>query len=163
MAVALIIRDYTTDEDTLTAAFLHDTLEDTNYTYDELKEDFGGNVADIVQALTEPKTSGGEKLAWIDRKRLYTKQLKHAPEAALIIAAADKSHNFRTTVEEYYEAPDRYIQDFGSHLDLRIEAYQNVANVINSRLKSDIVHEFNHTFEEYKKFLAHVQKSLEKQ
>lgn len=161
MAVALILSDYTDDEDTIVAAFLHDTLEDTDYTAEELKEDFGGPVAELVLALTEPKTINGVKLSWLDRKKTYVKQLKQASPAALMIAAADKAHNFRTMVEEYHDDHKRFIQDFGPHLEERMEAYQAMANVINSRLKSDIVHEFNHTFKEYKQFLIDVEKSQE--
>ena len=162
MAVVLILRDYTTDENTLVAALLHDTLEDTDYTYDELVEDFGGEVASIVATLTEPKKNGEEKLPWLARKKEYAKQLKQGSDVALMIAAADKAHNFRTTVEEYYEAPARFIEDFGSNIEEKLEGYQTIANVINSRLKSDIVHEFNHTFEEFKQFLINVQASLSK-
>lgn len=158
IAVVLILRDYTTDEDTLVAALLHDTIEDTDYTVDELKEDFGGPVAEIVLSLSEPETAGDIKLTWLERKKAYAKQLKKAPEKALMIAAADKAHNFRSIVEEYFEAYDRYSQDFGPNIEERIEANQNIANVINSRLKNDIVHEFNNTFNEYKNFLINVQK-----
>ncbi len=155
-----ILRDYTTDEDTLVAGLLHDTIEDTDYTTEELSEDFGGVVAELVIALSEPKSEGDKKLSWIDKKRAYAKQLRKAPEKALMIAAADKAHNFRSTVEEYYDDHARYVQDFGSHIELRLEAYQNIANALNSRLKNDIVHEFNHTFEEYKQFLFNVQKTI---
>lgn len=160
MAVALILNDYTRDEDTIVAALLHDTLEDTDYTIEELREDFGGPVAEIVLALTEPKTDNkGVKYTWMEKKRAYAKQLKQGPEAAVMISAADKSHNFRCFVEEYYEDHQRFLQDFGPNLNDRLEAYQNIANAINSRLKNDIVHEFNHTFTEYKNFLADVEKT----
>lgn len=160
-AVMLIVQDYTSDEDTLVAALLHDTLEDTDYTLEELKNDFGGPIAEIVLSLTEPKMKGEEKLSWMERKKAYAKQLRSASDKALIIAAADKSHNFRCVVEEYSEDIERYLQDFGSNIDSRIEAYQNISNSINSKLKNDIVHEFNHTFTEYKNFLTHVQTSQE--
>lgn len=160
MAVVLILSDYTNDEDTIVAAFLHDTLEDTDYTVDELREDFGGPVAELVLTLTEPKMSGDVKLSWLDRKKAYIKQLKNGSQAALMIAAADKAHNFRTMVEEYHDDHNRFIQDFGPHLEERMEAYQGMANIVNSRLKSDIVHEFNHTFKEYKQFLIDVEKSI---
>ena len=42
-----------TDHDTLTAAFLHDALEDTSTDYDELEEIFGKTIADYVVALTK--------------------------------------------------------------------------------------------------------------
>lgn len=159
MAVVLILSDYTQNEDIIVAAFLHDTLEDTDYTVEELREDFGGPVAELVLTLTEPKTVGNVKLTWLERKKTYTKQLKQGSEAAVMIAAADKAHNFRTIVEEYHDDHKRFIQDFGPQLEERMEAYQGMANVINSRLKSDIVHEFNHTFKEYKQFLIDVEKS----
>jgi (p)ppGpp synthase/HD superfamily hydrolase len=158
IAVVLILSDYTEDEDTIVAAFLHDTLEDTDYTEEELREDFGGLVAELVLTLTEPKhDSKGNKLTWMERKKTYAKQLKTGSEKALMIAAADKSHNFRTIVEEYHDDYKRYIQDFGPQTADRLEVYQIIANTINSRLKSDIVHEFNHTFTEFKKFLIDVE------
>jgi (p)ppGpp synthase/HD superfamily hydrolase len=159
MAVVLILSDYTDDEDALVAAFLHDTLEDTDYTLDELREDFGGPVSEIVLSLTEPKILGERKLGWLERKREYNKQLKQASDKALMIAAADKSHNFRTVVEEYSADHKRFLEDFGPQTQDRMEIYQTMANTLNSRLKSDIVHEFNHTFTEYKNFLINVEKT----
>ena len=116
MAVVLILSDYTDDEDTIVAAFLHDTLEDTDYTVEELREDFGGPVTEIVITLTEPKSTGHDKISWLERKKVYAKQLRNGSQAALLIAAADKSHNFRTMVEEYHDDPRRFIQDFGPRL-----------------------------------------------
>jgi (p)ppGpp synthase/HD superfamily hydrolase len=159
MAVVLILSDYTQNEDIIVAAFLHDTLEDTDYTVEELREDFGGPVAELVLTLTEPKSAGNVKLTWLEKKKAHIKQLKQGSEAAIMIAAADKAHDFRTIVEEYHDDHKRFIQDFGPQLEDRMEAYQGMANVINSRLKSDIVHEFNHTFKEYKQFLLDVEKS----
>jgi (p)ppGpp synthase/HD superfamily hydrolase len=162
IAVALILHDYTDNEDVLVAGLLHDTLEDTDYTYDELKEDFGGVVAEIVLTVTEPTHDGDTKLPWLERKHRYARQLKKGDETALLVAAADKIHNFRTMVEEYCTDYNRFLQDFGKNLPERLEAYQAIANVINARLKNDIVHEFNHVFDEYKQFLINVETSLEK-
>ncbi len=160
VAVMLIVRDYTDAEATLVAALLHDTLEDTDYSAEELKADFGDEVANIVLTLTEPERDGEKKTPWLEVKKIYAQQLKRGPKEAVVIAAADKAHNFRTTVEEYFADHNRFLKDFGSDLDARLEAYQTIANVINSRLNDGIVHEFNHTFEEYKKFIYDVEKSL---
>ncbi|MCA9365811.1 HD domain-containing protein [Candidatus Kaiserbacteria bacterium] len=161
MAVSMILMDYTEDEDTIVAALLHDTIEDTDYTEDELREDFGGEVADIVMSLSEPKHIGDKKLGWKEMKKAYAKQLKKAPEKALMISAADKSHNFRTIVEEYYDDHPRFFKDFGGSLEDRVEVYQDISNVINSRLNNKIVQEFNHVFEEYKNFVYDVKKREE--
>ena len=156
-SVAMMLGDYTTDEDVIIAALLHDTIEDTDYTIDELEEDFGGRVAEIVAALSEPTMVNGQKITWSERKKAYAKQLKNGPLEAVIIAAADKTHNFRTSVEEYYDDHNRFRQDFGKNLDERLEAYQLIANVINSRLEGPLLAEFNHVFEEYKQFIYEIQ------
>jgi (p)ppGpp synthase/HD superfamily hydrolase len=163
MAVMLIVRDYTQDETTLVAALLHDTLEDTDYTLDELKADFGPAVAGIVLTLTEPQQTPEVKIPWLEVKKTYAQQLRKGSEAAVLIAAADKAHNFRSIVEEYYEDHSRYTEDFGPHLDKCLEGYQAIANAINSRLKDGIVHEFNHTYEQFKKFILNVQASQHKE
>jgi (p)ppGpp synthase/HD superfamily hydrolase len=153
MGVTFLLRDYTADEDTLVAALLHDTLEDTDYTYDELTGDFGETVAEIVQTVTEPAIGapGGESL--LKRKQAYAKQLKAGPLAAVMVAAADKTHNFRSLIETYHDDPSGLARDFSNSHQDRIEAYQIVSNAINNRLKGGIVHEFNHTFELFKQFL----------
>jgi len=156
MAVTIILRDYTEDEDTLIAALLHDTLEDTDYTEDELREDFGDKVLEIIKSLTEPQESG---ITWQERKATYSKQLKTAPEEALMVAAADKIHNMRSMVEEYYDNHARFRKDFPGPLDDRAIAYQDISNVLNSRLKNPIITELNHVYSEYKNFIRHVKEN----
>jgi (p)ppGpp synthase/HD superfamily hydrolase len=160
MSVMLMLRDYTADEDTLVSALLHDTLEDTDYTEEELKNDFGEVVHKYVTTLTEPARTADATLSWIGIKKAYAQQLRRGPIEAVTIAAADKAHNFRSTVEEYYNDHPRFLKDFGPKLEERLEAYQTIANAINSRLPGGIVHEFNHTFDQYKKFIFDVQKTI---
>jgi (p)ppGpp synthase/HD superfamily hydrolase len=162
VATSFTLLDYTHDEDVIIAALLHDTLEDTDYTLDELQEDFGVKVREIVETVTEPKSTAEQKISWREKKNIYAKQLKKGPIEAVLVAAADKIHNFRTLVEDYYDAHDRFIQDFGNNYDERIEAYQNIANVINNRLEGQILAEFNHVFEEYKEFIMNVKEAEER-
>lgn len=160
-SVATMLPDYTDDEDVIVAALLHDTIEDTDYTLAELEEDFGGRVREIVDTLSEPKEVNGQKLSWSERKKTYAKQIKNGPKEAVLIAAVDKIHNFRTSVEEYYDEHNRFLTDFGKNLDERIEVYQIIANVINNRLEGAILNEFNHVFEEYKNFIYAIKKAQE--
>ncbi len=159
MSTMILLRDYTHDEDTLVAALLHDTLEDTDYTREELQADFGEIVTKYVTTLTEPQASGETKPSWEAKKRAYNTQLQEGPIEAVMISSADKIHNFRSIVEEYFDHHDRFLRDFGSKLDLRLEVYQDMATTINNRLKDGIVHEFNRAFEAYKDFVIDVKKS----
>ncbi len=161
MAVMMIVRDYSDDEDTLIASLLHDTLEDTDYTEDELVEDFGGDVRDIIVDLSEPQDTDTKKHSWLEQKKHYAKKLKKASDPALIISAADKIHNMRTIVEEYFDDHSRFMQEFKGTLDDRLLMYQDISNVLNSRLKNDIIHEFNHVYTEYKNFILDVKKTKE--
>lgn len=158
-AVALIVSDYTDSEDTLIAALLHDTLEDTDYTAKELQEDFGGTVRDIIEPLSEPPDTETETASWKDKKKHYAKQLKDAPLESLLIAAADKIHNMRSIIEEYYDDHTRFLKEFEGTLEDRVQMYQEISNILNRRLSNDIMQEFNHVFDEYRQFISTVKQT----
>lgn len=162
LAVAMIVEEYTSEEDVVIAALLHDTLEDTDYTAEELQEDFGETVLKIVESLSEPQNNADKKYTWREQKQRYAAQLKKASLGALLIAAADKIHNMRSIVEDYHNDHPRFLNDFPGSLDDRALAYQDIANVINSKLTSDIISEFNTVYTEYKNFILNVKKTTEK-
>ena len=161
-AVATLVADYTEDENVIIAALLHDSIEDTDYTPDELKDDFGGEVMDLVLGVTEQGHNHDEEpKSWKERKKQYVKQLKNAPTGSLLIAAADKVHNMRCIIEDYYDDHSQFMADFGGSLGERVMVYQEISNILNRKLENDILSEFNHVFDEYKKFIDHVQKKKE--
>lgn len=162
-AVTMIVADYTKEEDVIIASLLHDTLEDTDYTPQELEDDFGGVVREIIESISEPRDSEFTKLSWKEQKQQYAKQLRKASENALLIAAADKIHNMRSMVEEYFDDHTRFLADFQGNLEDRMLMYQDISNAINRGLKNDIIHEYNHVFEEYKNFLVNVKQEKDKQ
>ncbi|MBX2866844.1 HD domain-containing protein [Candidatus Kaiserbacteria bacterium] len=150
-AVAFILSDYTDDEDVIIAGLLHDTLEDTEYSEEELREDFGRRVFEIVRAVSEQ--TEGEKGPWKERKKAYAKQLTEAPQEALMVSCADKIHNMRSTIEGYYGNHEGFLRELAKpSVEDQVWFHQTVSNILNRRLKNDIVHEFNHVFTEYKKF-----------
>jgi (p)ppGpp synthase/HD superfamily hydrolase len=157
-AVAMIVSDYTDDEDTIVAALLHDTLEDTDYTEKELEDDFGGTVKELVISITEPTLAEEGGVDAAEQKKQYLRLVKNASERALIIVAADKIHNMRAVVEEYYDNHSAFLADFGTALDARLLVYQEISNTLNRRLKNAILAEFNSVFTEYKNFIHDVEK-----
>lgn len=161
LSVAFIIQEYTTDEEVVIAALLHDTLEDTDYTSEELIADFGERVCLLVTTVTEPTEKNGKRLTWVEKKLAYAEQLKKGPEEAVTIAAVDKIHNFRSMIEEYHDNHLRFMQDFGKNLDERLEVYQAIANSINKRLDGPLLAEFNYIFEQYKEFIYTIQQKID--
>ncbi|MBI3888220.1 HD domain-containing protein [Candidatus Nomurabacteria bacterium] len=80
------------DEELLTAAILHDTLEDTNTTYEELEQTFSKNVADLVQEVSHPKDyNKSQKLEFYEK-------LKTISPKAKIIKLADFTDNLRSII-----------------------------------------------------------------
>jgi len=88
------------DHNVLIAALLHDTVEDTGTTYDEIRDGFGETVAKLVAEMTDDKS-----LKKKDRKE---KQVEHAPDlsdGAKLIKIADKISNVR---EIAYDPPRKW-------------------------------------------------------
>lgn len=93
LARVLSIEGRVRDPKVLAAAILHDTLEDTKTTYEELLERFGPAIAGIVREVTDDKT-----LTAPERKRL---QIEHASELssrARLVKLADKTSNLRDLI-----------------------------------------------------------------
>ncbi|WP_426692912.1 HD domain-containing protein [Sphingomonas sediminicola] len=78
------------DPEVLVAALLHDTVEDTDTTVEELERAFGSRVAGIVAEVTDDKS-----LAKEERKRLQVARAAHKSNAAKLVKLADKISNLR--------------------------------------------------------------------
>jgi GTP diphosphokinase / guanosine-3',5'-bis(diphosphate) 3'-diphosphatase len=90
LAHLLSVEGGVTDTHTLVAAVLHDTIEDTETTYDELRERFGKVVADVVAEVTDDKV-----LPKDERKRLQVVHAPHKSRRAALVKLADKTWNLR--------------------------------------------------------------------
>jgi guanosine-3',5'-bis(diphosphate) 3'-pyrophosphohydrolase len=123
LADVLVNEGGVTDVEVICAALLHDTVEDTATTHEELANAFGSRVARIVAEVTDDKS-----LAKEERKRL---QIEHAPalsREAKLVKLADKICNLRDVAErppakwdrmrqrEYFEWAKRVIDGLrGAH------------------------------------------------
>ena len=94
LAKILSVEGGVDDGPVLCAAVLHDTIEDTETSYDELVGKFGREIADVVREVTDDKS-----LPKAERKHL---QIEHAPglsRAAKLVKLADKIANLRDVAE----------------------------------------------------------------
>ena len=78
------------DVDVIVAAVLHDTVEDTETSFEEIADRFGKRVAGLVAEVTDDKT-----LLKAERKRLQIEHAARASQGAKIIKLADKTSNLR--------------------------------------------------------------------
>ena len=100
LAVGIILAGAGCSDEVIAAGILHDTLEDTSMTVDEVRNRFGREVASMVMACSEPDKS----LPWEIRKQHTTASMKNAPLEVRAIVCADKLHNLRTMAGELKKA-----------------------------------------------------------
>ncbi len=103
--VALLLTVATEDADAalVAAGWLHDTIEDTGVTRDDLAELFSEDVAELVVACTDDKT-----LPKAERKRLQIEHAPHLAPRAKMIKLADKISNLRSLI---LSPPDDWERD----------------------------------------------------
>ena len=93
--VGMLLQRNNCDEDIVTAGILHDVVEDTVYTFDDIKKEFGEKVMEYVYDASEPDKS----LEWEERKEHTIEHIKNAPLGSKLIVASDKISN----LEDLYE------------------------------------------------------------
>ncbi|WP_425491698.1 RelA/SpoT family protein [Nocardioides mesophilus] len=95
LAVATILADIGMTEPTLVAALLHDTVEDTPYTLDQLRADFGDEVAVLVDGVTKlDKVKYGDSAQAETIRKMIVAMSRDI--RVLVIKLADRLHNMRT-------------------------------------------------------------------
>ena len=97
LAVAEIIEEMGLDIDSAIAAMLHDTIEDTNTSYDEIKKRFGTAVADLVDGvtkLTRVQYTYKEDEQMENLRKMFLAMAKDI--RVILIKIADRLHNMRT-------------------------------------------------------------------
>lgn len=107
-------------EEVLAAALLHDVVEDSETTLDELRERFGEEVAGLVGALTDDESIDSYK----ERKAEHRERVAAADGEALAIYAADKLTNVSTLRAAHAAEGDAVRDEFKVPLELKLEIWE---------------------------------------
>ena len=107
MEAVEIVATITPDQELLSAAMLHDTVEDTPVTVADLRKEFGDRIASIVEAESDVHNEGeSEHESWHRRKQEAIDRLTAAPMEAKIVALGDKLSNMRAIARDYAQIGD---------------------------------------------------------
>ena len=95
LAVATILAELGMNHETICAALLHDTIEDTDYTLDQLRDDFGDDIAVLVDGVTKlDKVKYGDAAQAETVRKMVVAMSRDI--RVLVIKLADRLHNMRT-------------------------------------------------------------------
>lgn len=127
MEAVEIVATITPDQELLAAAALHDTIEDTDVTVEDIRREFGDRVAELVHAESDQidgqlfdAEKGDEHATWHSRKQATIDRLAAASHDAKIVAMGDKLSNMRAIWRDYQVKGDElwkifHVQDKASH------------------------------------------------
>ena len=97
-----IVATMTPDQELLAAAALHDTVEDTDVTIEQIRAEFGDRIASLVASDSDEKVSGvSAEQSWVIRKQAAINRLSHASREAKTVALGDKLSNMRAIARDY--------------------------------------------------------------
>lgn len=108
MEAVEIVSTITPDQELLAAAALHDVVEDTDCTVEQVRKEFGDRIADLVDAESDVFEAGvSETDSWRTRKQAAIDRLAKASHDAKIVAMGDKLSNMRAIARDYQEIGDK--------------------------------------------------------
>jgi (p)ppGpp synthase/HD superfamily hydrolase len=127
--VAAMLAERGYPDEILAAALLHDVVEDSDTTVEDLRDEFGGEIAALVAALSDDESIGSYR----DRKDEHRARIADVDGDALAVYAADKLANM-TTLHAAIEAEGMKVADeYDVPLGLKLEVWEADAAMLATR------------------------------
>lgn len=110
LGVALILSRITDKDNIIIAGILHDVIEDTKTTKNQILQNFGSGITQIVLECSEQN----KKLDWKTRKESMLKKVKFLSREAALVKSADILHNLFEAVQKVKAEGISYFQNFNT-------------------------------------------------
>lgn len=130
VSVMAIVAEHGADDATKIGALLHDVVEDTPISLDDIEAEFGATVRAVVREVTEVGSEGEVKASWEDRKQASIDALPHKSYRGLMITAADKLHNVQGLVTMLAKDGESTWDKFARGKGKQVWVYSTLASVI---------------------------------
>ena len=138
LGVAKILIENGCSEEVVITGILHDTVEDTTVTLDDIKKHFGERIVKFVEALSELN----KEESWESRKKHTINNLKTAPMEVLLVTCADKLDNLEAIQEDYNRYGETVWSRFNRPKSKQAWYYQSIAEILVSRIQDDLSKSF---------------------
>ncbi len=144
--VGIMLKNISCDEDTVYIGYLHDVIEDTKYTYNDILNKFGKNIADGVRILSENQTIKD----YVERKANFVSKLRNADENILLVEVADKLQNLISDYNLYLKNGKNALITEADNFDNLKWYYLELQKIFNEKLsKNTLLDRFNKMIKEY--------------
>ncbi|MFA6447699.1 MAG: HD domain-containing protein [Patescibacteria group bacterium] len=147
-SVGLMLARAGYNDDVVVAGILHDVIEDCKVTAEQMADQFGEKVAQLVVQVSQP-----QNMTWMEKKEFYRKTLDVAQLEALAIAAADHTYNIHTLVEGMTINP-RMRMSFEVTLEDRLQHEKMCYEIISRRLPGDLADELSQAVASLEQFVS---------
>ena len=143
LGVSSLVLEAGGDEDMAIAGLLHDTIEDTDVTVEELQAAFGQRVGSILEACSDSHEQ--PKPPWRQRKERYLAHLRSAetPTEVLVVSRADKLHNARAILFDYRVVGDALWSRFNEGPEQQLWYYRSLVEIFRERLPGPTTEELS--------------------
>lgn len=131
--VARILIECDAGDEIVIAAVLHDVVEDTPVTLEQVRAEFGNEVARMVQGMSEPN----RKDTWENRKRDMLASMQYAPHDVLLIELADKLDNLREIELDLARHGEMIWQRFNRGRAQQKWLYEQFADLFLQRIETE--------------------------
>lgn len=144
--VGIMLKNIGCDEDIVYIGYLHDIIEDTNYTYNDILKKYGKKIADGILSLSEDKSISD----YTKRKRAFIDKLKTLDDDLLNVELADKLQNLVSDYDLYLKkGKDSLITECNNLKELKWY-YEELKKLFNSRnLNKELLDRYNKIYKEY--------------
>lgn len=122
IAVGLLLDSYGYEDNVVASGYLHDVVEDTIYTLDDIKNIFGEDIANLVSGASEPDKS----LSWEERKQHTILECKNLPLRNKVVICADKINNLEDLMIKFEKSGNRDFSSFNRGEDKQKWYYTNI-------------------------------------
>lgn len=140
----VIVSTVTDDQEVMAAAVLHDAVEDSDVTIEDIRSNLGARVADLVSAETDSEVPGLTHCeSWQHRKQTTIDRLSAASREVQIVALGDKLSNIRAMLRDYHRLGDSLWQRFNEkNVDRHAWYYHQLVKSLAPLSDTDAYREF---------------------
>lgn len=144
--VGNMLKNINSSEIIVNTGYLHDIIEDTSYTYEDIANKFGKQLADNVSKLSEDKTITDYK----ERKQEFINRLKNHDSDLLLVELADKLQNLVSDYELFSKQGKESLPTEGKNYSQIKWFYTSLKDLFNEKLNNNtLLERYNNIYEEY--------------